>query len=68
MASVPESEYDEAMKEYKILVEELGDQKAFVKQYEHMSDDEKEDLKEQLEEVREELEEMKKELEKIATD
>jgi C-terminal processing protease CtpA/Prc len=67
---VSESEYDKAMKAYKVHIGDLGDKEYFIQalESEDLSDEERAELKAELKELQKELEELRKELKELATD
>jgi len=69
-AVVSESEYDKAMQAYKVHIGDLADKEIFIKglESEHLTDDEKAELKAELRELQEELQELREELKELATD
>jgi C-terminal processing protease CtpA/Prc len=70
MATVEESEYDKAMQEYKIQLENLGDKDIIIRglKSDELTEEEKAELKAELKELQEELQELRKELKELATD
>ncbi len=66
---VAESEYDKAMKEYKIQLGDLGKKEYFIKASagDELSDKERAELKAELKELQKELEELREELKELAT-
>lgn len=70
-AVVGESEYDKAMREYKITIDELGDTEDLIRSIEkekELTDEEREEIREAITELRHELQELKEELEELRRD
>jgi serine protease Do len=69
-AVVEESQYDKAMQEYKIQIDDLADKEVFIKSLDShkLTDEERDELKADLKELQEELQELKEELRELAAE
>ena len=69
-AVVAESEYDKAMKAYKVHIGDLGEKEYFIRASagDELSDEERAELKAELKELQAELKELREELKELATE